>query len=320
MKLLLRADGSLEMGTGHLYRSLALAQAWQARGGIVALAAASLPAMMRQRLEHEGLSCFELGVLPGGTEDHWATLDCIQRWGAQRLVLDGYHLGKLGPFEIPTLGIDDDGRAAYNDVNLCLDQNFGAQKTFYSGMDARLLLGPEFALLRRDYWAARPPRGLGEQLLLTFGGSDPQHWTERVMTALAPRYSGLAILGPAASPIQAPPHWVLRQNIVEMSKVLLAADIAVSAAGTTIWELFWAGLPSVLLAWADNQQQTAARIKEVGLAQVLLADELTLDRVIENTENLVKNTALRKQLSERVQRVVDGQGAHRVAAALWEAL
>lgn len=320
MRLLIRADGSLEMGTGHLYRGLALAQAWQARGGTVALLAASLPAMMRQRLESEGIHCFESGVLSGGTEDHLATLDCIQRWGAQGLVLDGYHLGKLGPFDIPTLGIDDDGRAAYLHIDLCLDQNLGAQQAFYVGVKGTLLLGPSFALLRRDYWSARPPRGFGEQLLLTFGGSDPQHWTEQVMTALAPRYSGLAILGPAARPIQAPPHWVLRQNVVEMSKVLLAADIAVSAAGTTTWELFWAGLPSVLLAWADNQQQTAARIKEAGLAQVLLADELTLDRVIANTEDLVKNTSLRRQLSEKVQCLVDGQGAHRVAAALWEAL
>ena len=77
------------------------------------------------------------------------------------------------------------------------------------------------------------------------------------------------------------PGYVLLENTPHFGAALAAADLAVSRAGGTVWELAAAGTPSILVpyphATADHQTLNARHFERGGGAVVVADDEL--DRV-----------------------------------------
>src|SRR5262245_33865261 len=91
--LLIRADASASIGTGHVMRCLALAQAWSRTGGSVSLAAAEITSALQARLLQEGFETLHLNVEPGGKQDATSTIEAACRQNADWIVVDGYHFG-----------------------------------------------------------------------------------------------------------------------------------------------------------------------------------------------------------------------------------
>src|SRR6266545_260170 len=88
-----RADASTEIGTGHVMRSLALAQGWRrARGQAIFAQAESTPSLDR-RLRSEGIDLVRLETGPGSTEDAAQTLAQARTHEASWIIADGYCFG-----------------------------------------------------------------------------------------------------------------------------------------------------------------------------------------------------------------------------------
>jgi UDP-2,4-diacetamido-2,4,6-trideoxy-beta-L-altropyranose hydrolase len=195
MQLLIRADASTGIGAGHVMRCLALAQAWQSVGGQVELAAAAITPALKARVIAEGIEFVSIKALAGSAADMSETTELARRKQVDLVVIDGYQFDAHYQQGLKSAGrqvlcIDDYGHANYYAVDWVLNQNLYAPKIDYCWRAdyTRLLLGTDYALLRREFWGRqagqRATAPVAGRVLVTLGGSDPANVTLKVVQAL----------------------------------------------------------------------------------------------------------------------------------------
>jgi UDP-2,4-diacetamido-2,4,6-trideoxy-beta-L-altropyranose hydrolase len=334
MNLLLRADASPRIGTGHVMRCLALAQAWQDAGGRASFASDDLPPALRDRVVAEGYAV-EPAAAPGTSEDAARTAALAKGLRAEWVVLDGYRFGgdfqqALKEADRRVLVVDDFGHAGRYPADLVLNQNLGADERLYAqrGRDTRLLLGPRFALLRREFtrpgWQRQTP-GVARKVLVTLGGADPDNATGSVIAALSGvKIEGLeaiVVVGPAnphraaleAAARESPARIEVRADVSDMPALMRWADVAVAAGGSTSWERARFGLPALVLVLADNQEPVAAALGAGGLGWDLgWHHQVGQAELTDALERLLRDRAARETMARRGPELVDGRGAERV--------
>src|ERR1035441_6913367 len=336
--LLIRADGSARIGTGHVMRCLALAQSWQQAGGRAIFAqAASTPALER-RLRQEGFETTQLDAEPGGIEDGVQTLEQARTFKASWIVADGYRFGTAWQKQIKDAGqrlllIDDYGHAEHYSADWILNQNLHAVESLYACREphTHLLLGTRYALLRQEFlawknWQREMP-AVARKVLVTLGGSDPDNVTGKVIEALAGlrNLEAVVAIGGSNQNIEAIRAAIrnggtpvrLVEDAANMPELMAWADVAVAAGGTTSWELAFMGLPALILVLAPNQSAVTKALEERGVAHNLgLASENSGDRIALAIQTLSHDSERRCALSRAGGQYVDGLGSRRVSACL----
>ena len=334
--LCLRADADSRIGTGHLMRCLALAQAWRGSGGRVQFVTnATAPALL-SRLEQEGGAVHFLESSRASIPDASETAIVARRIGADWLVLDGYdfdseYVESIQGAGIKVLAVDDLGRGELAAADLILNQNVYASAELYPN-HLNLLLGLKFALLRREFTSmSLNPRGcvdFSSRVLVTLGGSDFHNITRAVLDLLSaydeckleitvlvgpenPHLGSLLFRGSSKHEIS------VLVNPPNIPEIMAGADVVVSAAGSSCWELAFLGVPMVLVVTAENQRLVARGLEEKGVALVLgdYTDFPKSDSLRKLT-SLFANKPNRLSMSERGKGLVDGRGALRVCGVL----
>jgi UDP-2,4-diacetamido-2,4,6-trideoxy-beta-L-altropyranose hydrolase len=330
-RLVIRADASVEIGTGHIMRCLALAQAWQERGGAATfIAHERLPAPLAARLQNEGMALSPLTAQPGSPADAETVIALARAGEAAAVVVDGYHFGGdyqrwLKAAGLRVLFVDDNGHAEDYSADWVLNQNVHAHAGFYTRREAYsvLLLGTPYTLLRREFrqWQMeRETPSEARRVLVTIGGSDPKNVTEIVIEALRGEpYEVVVVVGgghPNRARLEgaaARTSIEVRHDVRDMPALMAWADLAVTACGTTTWELALMQLPSVAIVTADNQQRIGAWLQAHQAALVLEDTEaVTPDAVRRAVTELAAQPERREHISRVGQSLVDGLGALRV--------
>jgi UDP-2,4-diacetamido-2,4,6-trideoxy-beta-L-altropyranose hydrolase len=336
--LLIRCDASVSIGTGHAMRCLALGQAWQDAGGhVVFVMAESTPAVER-RIVAEKMGAVRVAQAPGSLNDAESTLAIARQHAAKWIVVDGYVFGaeyqaRVHEAGLKLLIVDDDGRAAPYIAEIALNSNPLATEALYRqrGPSTKLLLGPRYVLLRREFAAWRlwkrkvhAPAG---KLLVTMGGSDPENITLRVVEALiGVRSFDMQIVVGGSNPHLGQLRGTLDgygssfrlvHDASEMAELMAWADVAISAAGTAAWEMAFMGLPPLLIVLADNQEPIAQALSDAGAALNLgPAQALRVEDIRDRLCNVTAARKILQEMSTRGRALIDGCGADRVVAAM----
>lgn len=342
--LLVRADSGTQLGMGHVMRCLALALAWKERGGEVTLLTCSEGDGARRRFVDHGFEVIPLEARHPAPEDLGATLQELERLkgndpGAPLpwLVTDGYFFSPafheaVRAAGFPLLVLDDIADQPLYVPDILLNQNLGAERFEYRcGPETIRLLGTRYALLRPEFRR----EGIVEdevpetarRVLVTLGGGDPDNLTLRVLDAL--RRSDIEELDVVAVVGSGNPHRAaleevagdsdgvsirLEYDVDNMADLMEWADMAVSAAGSTCWELAATGVPAVLLVAAENQREIAAALAREEFAVNLgWHEEVAPERLTLATDRAMRDRNWRGKASERGRALVDGRGAERVA-------
>jgi UDP-2,4-diacetamido-2,4,6-trideoxy-beta-L-altropyranose hydrolase len=339
--LVFRTDGNAAIGTGHVMRCLALGEAWRDCGGAAVFIGAYRSTALEARLRAAGCDVLCPELVPGSIGDARWTAEAARQRGASAVVVDGYHFGAdyqqaMKDTGTTLLWVDDDGRSGRYSADVVLNQNLYANEQFYRDRDAttQLLLGAKYALLRCEFLQWRDWRrdipATGRNILVTLGGADAANVTEKVVALLRRLEMATVrikiVVGAANSHFESLRDAVADDGRIELltavdnlAALMAWADVAISAGGSTCWELAFMGLPSCVIVLADNQLPVARSLEEAGAAIDLGAwgegAEAKLSAVL---SDLIHDPAHRRRMSEIGRQIVDGAGASRVAEHLWQ--
>jgi len=319
-------------------RCLALAKGWQGAGGSVSWTMAEDLPSLEQRLEREGFVFKKIAAMTGSISDAEQTVAEAKRANASWVIVDGYrfapdYLRRLKAAGLKVLFLDDDGRFDFYASDVVLNQNISADPKMYDKRErfTQLLLGPEYILLRPEFLAESRVREhplTGRKVLVTMGGSDPENLTEKVLTALSHvrgDFEARIVIGAGnrrQDELQAladrlAPRITLERNPQNMAPLMGWADVAISGAGSTCWELAYMGLPSIVIALSADQQGIAQALAEREIAISLGWHANLSEKQISNAlMQLLNDQELRRTMSERGRNLVDGKGAARVVKFL----
>ena len=147
------------MGSGHVMRCVALAQAWKKQGGKVTFISLCDSESLRNRITDEGFELVLIKESYPDPADFEITLSTINNSNSNNswVVLDGYHFDADYQQSIknngnPLVVIDDIGHLDNYVADIILNQNINAEDLNYScETETKLLLGTNFVLLRDEF-------------------------------------------------------------------------------------------------------------------------------------------------------------------------
>ena len=338
-RFLFRVDAGPGIGLGHLQRCLALAERLVERGADATFLA---PAAgdVRERVEAAGCRLEPLDVdlaAAGGDRDLAQLMARAKGHAADMLVVDSYavsaaYLQALCAAGYRVVRLDDFGGEP---VPAHIVINAGAHAAELSYRPAwsgtRLLLGPAFALLRSEF-ADLPNSAASSdvrEVLVAAGGADAQEVTASLVEGLdrsAGEFSVHVLVGPfAASPSGVDAAAGRSRRTVRWSSVsagiaalMRGADLAISAAGQTTYELAACGTPTIAFQVANNQAPSLQALARAGIVKSAGDSRIPglADRVLAALDELRLDRAERLRMGEAARRLVDGRGADRVADVL----
>lgn len=334
--LTIRADAGTRMGTGHLMRCIALGQAWLQMQGPVTFVSICESESLRQRLCQESFSVDFLSST-ATLSDAWQSAQAVlSAYPGSWIAFDGYHFEqsdylRAGDLGHRVLAIEDFERLSYYPVDLLLNQNIGAELFAYASGASAHLLGTQYVLLRDEFllwrdWHRQTPE-IAKKILVTLGGGDPDNQTLKVLKAVLSIEESLEVivvvggsnphLAQLAQEAADFPNVRILQNANNMPELMAWADMAISAGGSTCWELAFMGLPTVTIVIAENQIEIAEGLSRSGFSINLgWFEQVRLDHIKESVEDLLRNQMERGRRTAQAARLVDGEGRQRIVSCM----
>lgn len=338
--LLLRADASVDVGTGHVMRCIALAQAWQDAGGKAVFAMVEPLPSIRERLLSEGMEVVPMESQAGSLDDARCTVELAKRRDAVWVVVDGYHFGAayqrdLRAGGVQVLFVDDDASSEHYAADVVLNQNAYADESSYPHREpyTRLLLGLRYVLLRREFgrwrdWQREIPT-VGRKVLITMGGTDPDNITSQAIEALREtRVEGmeaLVVVGGSNPHLESLQRLAaecrgavrLLRDPANLPELMAWADLALITAGGTLWELLSMGCSVLSYARNPVQAEIVSRLHDEGIVQRLgYPQECNQMRTATALEELANSQERRARFSRLARERIDSGGAQRVFEVL----
>ncbi|WP_265447743.1 PseG/SpsG family protein [Flexivirga meconopsidis] len=326
----LRCDAGARIGVGHAVRSLALGEELRNRGHQVTVWGdlADVPwletLVTRARFDR----------MPAATTGP-ALAEQARSAGFDTVVLDGYQLPAdagtaLRAAGATVLAMVDGEFGGGQEADLYVDQNLGSTPHAGGPAGSVALAGADYALFRDSVLnRRRAPVDVGEirSVLAVFGGTDPMGAAPLVIPALLATGAPLEVTVVAGNPgiaarlraLTPGPGQTVRTvpPDPDLAARAAAADLAITASGSSVWELLTIGVPTAVVCVADNQELGYRQALDAGVATGLgRLWQFDAARATGALRALIDDPSAAAALASRGQRLFDGRGRQRVADAL----
>ena len=332
-----RADGNLILGTGHVMRCLSFALALKEKGEEVRFITAD--DSLKQLIESRGFADLVLGTDYTDMESELDILDgLIREYHPDKIVVDSYYVTKQYlsnlNHKVSTAYIDDLMSFAYP-VDVLINYNVYADENVYRDLykqemvkEPLMVLGPKYAPLRKEFSNVYDSRirTIAEDVLILTGGSDSLHVAMGIADIIRRRNSKIryhfvvGALSPDKEKLErisaSCKNIIVHCNVTDMKRLMCSCDVAVSAAGSTQYELCACAIPVINYVLADNQIPGAEGFEQKGI--MLYAGDVRTEKdffgkICNMVDSLIKDYKKRLDLSKKAKALVDGNGAERLS-------
>lgn len=327
--IVFRADGNSEIGSGHIMRCLSLADAFREEGvrSIFIIAGNQLQSLIQER----GFNCVVLNSTHDKLEDElYVLIPLIKKIAPQMIILDSYFVTPKYMTEIKKeallVYIDDLNMFDYP-ADILVNYNIYTDKMQYQ-QNKLYLLGTQYAPLRKEFYNTKKQHASTvKNVLFSTGGADQEHVALRCISYLKKHpelqmltyHFVIGVVNQDVTEIEKEtynlPYIRLHQQVKDMKSLMMLCDIAVSAGGTTLYELCACGVPTVTYILADNQIMAAKEFEEKGIMFCAgdVRKNLKCEReIFKGIKKLYINKEIYIMRSQKMRGIVDGLGSERI--------
>ena len=331
-----RVDSSRTVGSGHLMRCLTLAgKLHKKKQADILFLSRDLPGNLTKLVREQGYQLALMPRVEADESltgyASWLTVtqdedakDCIKVLSEEVpidiMVVDSYAIDEtwekqIRPFARKIMVIDDLANRKH-DCDILLDQNFYQNKdTRYQGLvpeSCQLRLGPQHALLREEFYEVRKYQrkrdGRIRNILVFYGGIDLTNETMKALQAIVMldgcnQFTVNVIVG-ASNPYQDEIEAFCQQygfihyycQVDNIAEFMSEADLSLGAGGTTIWERCFLGLPTIVTAIAQNQEQGCIDCAKLNFIEYIgCADNVTRGNVMDAIKRMTVDKMIEYQ-------------------------
>ncbi len=333
--IFIRVDMNPVIATGHMMRCLSIADAVTKLGKkVIFITADDYPSELLRQRGHEQIV---LHTDWQRMEEEACPLKAlIEEHGVKRLLVDSYQVTANYLQELREVAeviyLDDLDAFEYPvDKLICYANYFGAFSYGQKREGEGYYLGMKYVPLR-DVFQNCSPKKIGDRvkkILLLSGGSDSCGIIKRMVDVFKDKaeVTLITVCGrfyesfeELKEEYKEYPNLVFYQNISNLEEYMKEVDLAISAGGTTLYELCAVGTPTISYSFADNQLYNVKQFAKDGLIDY--AGDVREDDIFANVialyEKYDEDSNVRKARSILMQQMVDGKGADRIARILVE--
>lgn len=336
----IRTDGNADIAGGHIMRCITIARQIEALGHKVCFLVSDKDSLSLLSAQAADLSVIQLqNAKYNDLESELEELSELLKNKPGTLLIDSYFVTERYLSQLQTVTktayMDDLCAFAYP-VDLLINYDcFSAEdidvlkESTYKNVGTTLL-GAGFAPLR--------PQFCGNQIsvlpemkniLVTTGSGDPYHFMINfyVKAIKCKNYHFHLIIGALHTDgdnikalAKGNPNLSIHEGITDLMPLMKTCDFAISAAGTTLYELCALGIPTVSFTMADNQISNATLLDKEDVVPCAgdIRNDLkkTLETVFETMNDFANNLQKRKTVHEKMNSLINGDGALQIAKAI----
>ncbi|PKL42490.1 MAG: hypothetical protein CVV41_13135 [Candidatus Riflebacteria bacterium HGW-Riflebacteria-1] len=297
-----RVDAGPGIGLGHFMRCRTLALELIKRNWVVFFVGSGLPEEMleiRHSRVNEIINLIEFGPHKMSADDSSALVVLLaDSFGlhVDCLIVDTYSyaredyafLQRFCADRVPVLVIDDlanrdtPAQAVLNPNPLFSSEPYRRQKI------PHILCGEDYTLIRPEIVGLRGREYSEDGLIMvTMGGGDVVEPLLKVLRAIPSGLPNRVCVSVSANcPLDLINDWInldptrrfLNVDSERFPELLASSAFAITGGGTTLWEVYCLGIPSLCLVWVDNQRQTSVVIKQQATSFLIdLAEQINLE-------------------------------------------
>lgn len=332
-KIYIRTDMNDKIATGHMMRCIAIADALRKKKveAIFIIADENAVNLLKNRN-------YKFIVLHTNWNDKEGELPIlqhhIQKLNIKKILVDSYevtekYFRKLHNW-VRVMYIDDLNLFSYEVDALVCYANYWRKFQYAQWNDnVKKYLGVKYTPLRENFWNCEPHKIKDnvECLLLLTGGTDPCNIVSKVLEGIEKEcFFRIEVICGAYNQNynKLKEQYKFEKNVVfhkavdNIEEYMQEADVAISAGGTTLYELCALGVPTISYAFVDNQLDNVNQFQADNIIDYAgdAREENIVNKINIYLKQYMKDMELRKKKSLQMQKLIDGKGAERIAEAL----